>query len=749
MQLLDVTAKNFLSFLEFSYNYSAQGLTNIDGNDEDLDVKTGAGKSTFLDIPCYAFFGKTSKDLKADEVINWDTKKDLEIHFRFQKEDGIYEIHRYRKHKDHENDFYLVDPLGPMVRGKDARETQKILESLLGFDYDIFKKAIYFGQFDDTDKFLSSTDKEKKDLISTICDLSAYEEKLELVKEEIKEDLKQLNDVKQKHSILESSYNTTDKHLCSVGETFQQWNKNQKEQCEKLTQQVDDEQERLNNEISKLKSEVKLWDENYQVRVKELEDNINHWEEGQSTKIALLEGDSLKWINNQESLIRTMSKDIYKIEDDLKISKEEYKKLSSVETLNFVTLIVEVENKIKDLKGKEREGDKLFAEQQHLVRLNNDLKGEIVKENHKKTNGLGSECPHCYQEMKGESIDRKIQALYADGKKRKEEIESIQLKIDQINKDMMIIEEYNKELKEINEKQNQQTMRNMNLRTIQDKVNGLQRSLDNKLGDIELEKERGNPFRLSIETTCNAKNPYMLQVESLKAEKNPIIPSLKAAEKKENPFPELLAKNLEQKNPHGEQLITLEKELKAQEDKLYQHKTDMDKLEHQISLGEFWKAGLGTYIKSMLMDSFLEQLNIQANEYLDTLFDGILKIELASVTEGKKGVKEKISQKIFNGNHECSYSALSGGERCRICLAVNLALSDITCKSLGKSFSLLMLDEIFTGLDNAGKTQTMKLLKELETRFETILVIDHTDEFKSLFSNVITVNKKGGVSRII
>ena len=149
------------------------------------------------------------------------------------------------------------------------------------------------------------------------------------------------------------------------------------------------------------------------------------------------------------------------------------------------------------------------------------------------------------------------------------------------------------------------------------------------------------------------------------------------------------------------------------------------------------------------MDSFLEQLNIQANDYLDTLFDGVLKIQLASVTEGKKGVKEKIDQKIFNGNHECSYNSLSGGERRRICLAINLALSDITSKSLGTSFSLMMLDEIFTGLDNQGKVQTMKLLKELEPRFETILVIDHTEEFKSLFTNVITVRKKGGISTIV
>ena len=91
---------------------------------------------------------------------------------------------------------------------------------------------------------------------------------------------------------------------------------------------------------------------------------------------------------------------------------------------------------------------------------------------------------------------------------------------------------------------------------------------------------------------------------------------------------------------------------------------------------------------------------------------------------------------------------MSGGERCRVCLAVNLAVSDITAKSLRKSFNFLMLDEILTGLDDAGKKQTMILLKELELKFDTIFVIDHAEEFKSYFTNKILIVKRNDVSTI-
>ena len=65
-----------------------------------------------------------------------------------------------------------------------------------------------------------------------------------------------------------------------------------------------------------------------------------------------------------------------------------------------------------------------------------------------------------------------------------------------------------------------------------------------------------------------------------------------------------------------------------------------------------------------------------------------------------------------------------------------------------KSFNILMMDEIFTGLDEHGKNQTMKLLKDLETRFDTIFVIDHTEAFKSMFTNTIMIKKKGGLSEV-
>ncbi len=54
MKLISLQLENFLSFDKLYYDYSAQGLTSLDG-------PPGVGKSSFLDGISYALFGMISK----------------------------------------------------------------------------------------------------------------------------------------------------------------------------------------------------------------------------------------------------------------------------------------------------------------------------------------------------------------------------------------------------------------------------------------------------------------------------------------------------------------------------------------------------------------------------------------------------------------------------------------------------------------------------------------------------------------
>ena len=91
-KISSVHCENFLSFKELDFEYENNGLTLVNGWDVDREIFTGAGKSTFMDAPYYALFGKTSKNLKADEVVNREAKKDCLVIVKLDSDEGVYTI---------------------------------------------------------------------------------------------------------------------------------------------------------------------------------------------------------------------------------------------------------------------------------------------------------------------------------------------------------------------------------------------------------------------------------------------------------------------------------------------------------------------------------------------------------------------------------------------------------------------------------------------------------------------------------
>jgi len=781
MRIVSAKAENFLSYKEFDYNFEDKGLTLIEGKDLDLGVNTGAGKSAFLDVICYGLFGMTSKKLKSDEVINWNVKKNLMVTLAIEHQGNHYIIHRYRKHKDHDNDFYILrnDDQVP-IRGKDSKETQKVLDGILGFNAEIFTKSVYFGQFDNVDKFLSATDIKKKELISEICDLSAYDEMLDLVKLDLKDQKEFLVALDSKIIPIESKNNTLITKKDEMILSSERWLVSNKEEADELKIKSESFKIELQNKIVKVKglidnfnldksNELKAIDVNInefesdrQVKVKSIQDKIQKFKDDNALKISRAKEQSEVYEKSRENIVLglnnekdTISLKINEIKENISntlipksidIDQEEQQLISKLDHFKVV------DSEIKDLELKKA----------LLVNDNNKLRAEITSEKEKANNNIGGDCPFCHQEMTSHSMEKHINNLISSGLSNKKDIEEID---SQINQKQMIYNQkdlVDKELEIVKQKRQEAIKAEFELKNLNSQLESLNNSLADKDKQITEHQGNLNPYLAQMESLSLEKhgftgeieriiyevNPYLRHKEAKQAEENPYFKQLEELDNTNNPYPNMINTVEKKVNPFTDSIKSTEEEVNQLTLKLDELNKNRDLITSEIDKGIFWKDALGVYIKSYLMDSFLSQLNEQANIYLETLFNGVLRVQIDSVTESKKKTKEKISQKIYNGNVECSYESLSGGERCRICLAINLALSDITCKTLGDSFSILMLDEILTGLDSSGKAQTMRLLKELEAKFDTIFVIDHTEEFKSLFTNNITITKKGGFSNI-
>lgn len=196
---------------------------------------------------------------------------------------------------------------------------------------------------------------------------------------------------------------------------------------------------------------------------------------------------------------------------------------------------------------------------------------------------------------------------------------------------------------------------------------------------------------------------------------------------------------------------------------ILKYENDLVSLEQQLNsiytLKEcysFWINAFGSKgLKSYILDSKLQELNDSINYWINLLVGGTIWVQLVSHKKGRsKKVINSPDIKVCRWSTDGSiisrnYRSWSGGEKQRISLAIDFGLSSIMSRRSNKKYNLIILDEVFKHLDQGGKESVMEMLKLLATEKESLFVVEHDNDFQSLFENRITVIKENGQSRIV
>lgn len=351
-------------------------------------------------------------------------------------------------------------------------------------------------------------------------------------------------------------------------------------------------------------------------------------------------------------------------------------------------VLTDVTELVKKKKKIQSECDDLESELLNNKKLLKKLKNEL---------GLTITCPHCQKEfipesqlnLSPEEIREAIGQLNKETSDLSSKLEKREKSLEKVKKDILRAEEQKEEMDNLSYEKNKQQRR---INNAQETIKEMQYSID----------------------------IYDKQIAELKRKK------------KDN---KLLNSLNERIADCGKQIDELVNRLQPIADEI-----DMIKF-WQFNMG---KNGFSTYLanKSIkiiegITNSFLRKFGVD----ISVLINGFKILRSGEV-------REKIDVFVLNdGITAEQFMSKSGGERGRVTLAGILGIQHlINLSTNGKGLNLLMLDEVFPGIDAMGQEKIIKVLENLGI---TIMLITQNVSESFNNENTLYVVKSGGESRYV
>ena len=146
-----------------------------------------------------------------------------------------------------------------------------------------------------------------------------------------------------------------------------------------------------------------------------------------------------------------------------------------------------------------------------------------------------------------------------------------------------------------------------------------------------------------------------------------------------------------------------------------------------------------TGIKSRIIKQYVPVMNKLINKYLAAM---AFFVHFHLDEEFKETIRSR-------HRDDCAYASFSEGEKMRIDLSLLFTWRAIAKLKNSASTNLLIMDEIFdSSLDSSGTDEFLKIIKELTSDTNIIIISHKTDQLLDKFSNVVRFEKHKNFSRI-
>jgi DNA repair exonuclease SbcCD ATPase subunit len=190
-------------------------------------------------------------------------------------------------------------------------------------------------------------------------------------------------------------------------------------------------------------------------------------------------------------------------------------------------------------------------------------------------------------------------------------------------------------------------------------------------------------------------------------------------------------------NTQSEQLTALKRKLAAEESKL------------SIVQGSAMLLGRSGFLGS-IFDEILADIEVRTNDmlsYFPNANQFTVEIDSTKEVKSKGTTKKEISINISRSGIDVSFDEdLSGGQQSAIELCSDLAAAETIRARSGCALKWICLDEVMDGLGPSEKQEVVAMIRERVKGL--VLMIEHSNEIKESFDNVIEIEYDGKESYV-
>ena len=265
--------------------------------------------------------------------------------------------------------------------------------------------------------------------------------------------------------------------------------------------------------------------------------------------------------------------------------------------------------------------------------------------------------------------------------------------------------------------------------------------VDNLIAQINSEKNSEKTklvdfYNLSNTVTTNDLNSLKIKYSCLINDQKNLISDINIMQSEYNNLQASIASidaTIESLNSsiihNQEELVTLSSELEY-------NNTQKDIQQSHLDIISKFETALKRDFRGYLLTTIIDYISSRAKEYCNVIF------ETDKITFGLDGNNIEISYL------DKAYENLSGGEKQKIDLIIQFSIRDMLCNHLGFTSNILVLDEVFDGLDMFGCQKVLDVISAM-TDVKNIFIVTHRKDLSiPTDKEIVVIKNSNGISEL-